>query len=82
MIKLDIDYRVLQGDRPWPADKLMKPSRYFMELLPRNPNVEDFDVINRAVITYKLPLQTVGKSNIQQYLINSDTTSALISDIL
>ena len=37
---------------------------------------------NRAVTTCMLPLQTVGKGDIQQHLINPDTTSTLISDTL
>ena len=37
---------------------------------------------NRAVTTCMLPLQTVGKGDIQQHLINSDTMSILISDTL
>jgi len=38
--------------------------------------------LNRAVATYKLPLQTVGKGDIEQYLTNPDTMSTLASDTL
>ena len=37
---------------------------------------------NRTVTTYRLPLQTMGKCDIQQHLINPDTMSTLISDTL
>ena len=37
---------------------------------------------NRAVTTCRLPLQTVGKGDIQQHLTNPDTMSALVSDTL
>ena len=38
--------------------------------------------LNRTVTTYKLPLQTVGKGDIEQYLTNPDTMSTLASDTL
>ena len=39
--------------------------------------------LNRAVITtYKVPLQTVGKGDVQQHLSNPDTMSILVSDTL
>ena len=38
--------------------------------------------LNRAVATYKLPLQTVGKGDIEQYLTNPDTMSTIVSDTL
>ena len=53
-----------------------------MYLLPPNPNVEDYYGSNRAVTTCRLPLQTVGKGDIQQHLTNLDTTSTSVSDIL
>ena len=37
---------------------------------------------DRVVATYQLPLQTMGKGDIQQHLINLNTMSALISDTL
>ena len=37
---------------------------------------------NRTVTTCRLPLQTMGKGDIQQHLINPDTMSTLISDTL
>ena len=37
---------------------------------------------NRAVTTCRLPLQTVGKVDIQQHLFNPDTIPTLISDTL
>ena len=37
---------------------------------------------NRATTTSRLRLQTVGKGDIQQHLINSDTMSTLIRDTL
>ena len=36
--------------------------------------------LNRAVTTYSLPLQTVGKNDIQQHLTNPDNMSTLASD--
>ena len=38
--------------------------------------------LNRAVTTCRLPLQTVGKGDIQQHLTNPDTLSTLVSDTL
>ena len=38
--------------------------------------------INRIVTTCRLPLQTVGKGDIQQHLSNPDTISTLVSDTL
>jgi len=38
--------------------------------------------LNKAVTTYKLPLQTVRKGDIEQYLTNPDTMSTLASDTL
>ena len=38
--------------------------------------------LNRAVSTCRLPLQTVGKGDIQQYLTNPNTMSTLASDTL
>ena len=38
--------------------------------------------LNRAVTTCRLPLQTMGKGDIQQYLTNPDTMSTLASDTL
>ena len=38
--------------------------------------------INRVVTTCRLPLQTVGKGDIQQHLSNPDTISTLVSDTL
>ena len=38
--------------------------------------------LNRAVATCRLPLQTMGKDDIQQHLINPDTMSTLITDTL
>ena len=37
---------------------------------------------NRVVTTNMLPLQTVGKGDIQQLLTNPDTMSTLVSDTL
>ena len=37
---------------------------------------------NRAVTTCMLPLQTVGKGDIQQHLINSDTMPTLTRETL
>ena len=54
----------------------------FMHLLPPNPNVKDYYGSNRVVTTCKLPLQTVGKGDIQQHLIIANTTSELASDTL
>ena len=38
--------------------------------------------MDRAVTTYRLPLQTVGKGDIQQHLTSLDTTFTLASDTL
>ena len=38
--------------------------------------------LNRAITTGRLPLQIVGKGDIQQHLTNPDTMSTLASDIL
>jgi len=38
--------------------------------------------LNMAVTTCMLPLQTVGKGNIQQHLTNPGTMSTLVSDTL
>ena len=38
--------------------------------------------LNRTVTTCRLPLQTVGKVDIQKYLANLDTMSTLVSDTL
>jgi len=38
--------------------------------------------INRVVTTCRLPLQTMGKGDIQQHLSNPDTISTLVSDTL
>ena len=38
--------------------------------------------LNRPVTTCRLPLQTVGKGDIQQHLIIANTTSELTSDTL
>ena len=54
----------------------------FMYLLPPIPNVEDYSGSDRAVTTYRLPLQTVGIIDIQQLLVNLDTMSTLVSDTL
>ena len=35
--------------------------------------------LNRAVTTYRLPLQTMGKGDIQTHLTNPDTISILLS---
>ena len=35
---------------------------------------------DRAITTFRLPLQTVGKIDIQQHLANPDTTSTLVGD--
>ena len=37
---------------------------------------------NRTVTTSMLPLQTMGKGNIQHHLTNIDTMSTLVSDSL
>ena len=37
---------------------------------------------NRTVVTCRLPLQTVGKGDIQQHLTNPNTMSTLVSDTL
>ena len=37
---------------------------------------------DRAVTTYRLPLQTVGIVDIQQHLTNLDTMSTLVRDTL
>ena len=42
----------------------------FMYLLPPIPNVEDYSGSDRAVTTYRLPLQTMGIVDIQQLLAN------------
>ena len=44
--------------------------------------MEDYEGTDSAVTTCWLPLQTVGKDNTQQHLINPDTMSTLISDTL
>ena len=38
--------------------------------------------LSRAVTTCRLPLQTVGKGDIQQHLTNPDTMSTIVSDTL
>lgn len=38
--------------------------------------------LNRVVTTCRLPLQTVGKGDIQQHLTNPDTMSILVRDTL
>ena len=38
--------------------------------------------LNRVVTTWRVPLQTVGKGDIQQHLTNPDTMSTLASDTL
>ena len=53
-----------------------------MYLLPPNLNVEDYQGSNRAVTTYRLPIQTVGIVDIQQLLVNLDTMSTLVRDTL
>ena len=53
-----------------------------MDILPTYSNLEDYADQNRAIITCWLPLQTMGKSYIQQNLIKPDTMSTLISDTL
>ena len=53
-----------------------------MYLLPPIPNVEDYSGSDKAVTTCRLPLQTVGKVDIQQHLANLDTMSILVSDTL
>ena len=57
------------------------PRRLYVPHTP-NPNMEDYYGSNRAVTTYRLPLQTVGKVDIQQHLANLDTMSTLVSDTL
>ena len=37
---------------------------------------------DKDVTTYRLPLQTVGKGDIQQHLASLDTMSTLVSDTL
>ena len=51
-----------------------------MYLLPPIPNVEDYSGSDRAVTTYRLPLQTVGIVDIQQLLANLDTMFTLVRD--
>ena len=53
-----------------------------MYLLPPIPNMEDYSGSDRAVTTYRLPLQTVGIVDIQQHLANLDTMSTLVRDTL
>ena len=53
-----------------------------MYLLPPIPNVEGYSGSDRAVTTYRLPLQTVGIVDIQQHLANLDTMSRLVRDTL
>jgi hypothetical protein len=38
--------------------------------------------LNKAVATCRLPLQTIGKDDIQQHITNPDTISILVSDTL
>ena len=49
---------------------------------PPTPQTERGELLgpNRAVTTCRLPLQTVGKVDIQQHLANLDTMSTLVSD--
>ena len=51
-------------------------------LRPPNRTWRIMMALNRAVINCRLPLQTVGKGDIQQYLINPDTMSTFIRDTL
>ena len=51
-------------------------------LLPPNRTWRITMALNRIVITCRLPLQTVGKGDIQQHLTNPDTMSTLVSDTL
>ena len=49
-------------------------------LLPPNRTWRITMTLNRAVTTYRLPLQTMGKGDIQTHLTNPDTMSTLASD--
>ena len=51
-------------------------------LLPPNRTWRITMTLNRAVTTFRLPLQTVGKGDIQQHLTNPDIMSTLVSDTL
>ena len=53
-----------------------------MYLLAPIPNVENYSGSDRAVTTYRLPLQIVGIVDIQQLLANLDTMSTLVRDNL
>ena len=52
------------------------------KLLPPNRPWRIMMALNRVVTTCRLPLQTMGKGDIQQHLTKPDTTSTLISDTL
>ena len=47
---------------------------------PPNQTCRITMALNSAVTTCRLPLQTVGKGDIQQHLSNPDTMSTLVSD--
>ena len=51
-------------------------------LLPPNRMWRITMALNRAVITCRLPLQTMEKGDIQQHLTNPDTMPTLVSDTL
>jgi hypothetical protein len=55
---------------------------YFMDLLPPNRTWRITIAQNRTITTYRLPLQTVGKGDIEQHLINPNTMSTLINETL
>ena len=57
------------------------PRRLYVPPTPI-PYVEDYSGSDRAVTTYRLPLQTVGIVDIQQLLANLDTMSTLVRDTL
>ena len=57
-----------------------KPSQHFITLLPPKQTCRVMMAQNRAVTTCRLPLQTVGKGDIQQHLTNPNTMPTLISD--
>ena len=53
--------------------------------VPPTPHTEDGGLLkgsDRAVITCRLPLQTMGIVDIQQHLANLDTISTLVRDTL
>ena len=75
MVILALVNLALSGDRLRLTDGIVQPIRYFMNHLPPNQIWRITMAQNMAITTCRLPLQTIGKGDIQQHLINLDTMS-------